>query len=92
MCGGFCLRLAQKFVTVNEIVTRERVRGGPVECRGTNTIGGEKHNCQDKIQLHAVREASCPGITRIFANGPVVRISCRLSQGWHEFLHSHGRK
>jgi hypothetical protein len=43
------MRLAQKFVTVNEIVTRERVRGGPVECRGTNIIGGEKHNCQDNL-------------------------------------------
>ena len=43
------MRLAKKFVTVNEIVTRERVRGGQVECRGTNIIDGEKHNCQDKI-------------------------------------------
>jgi hypothetical protein len=54
------MRLAQKFVKVNEIVTRERVRGGAVECRGTNIIDGEKYNCQDKTKLHAVREASCP--------------------------------
>ena len=72
MCDGFSMRLAQKFVMVNEIVPRNGERGGPVACRGTNIIDGEKHNCQDKIKLHTVREASCPGTPRIFANGSVV--------------------
>ena len=59
------MRLAQKFVTVNEIVTRERVRGGPVECRGTNTIGGEKHNCQDNLNYMQCGKPHVPA-SRVF--------------------------
>ena len=69
MCGGFSMRLVQKFVTINEIVTRERVRGGAVECRGTNIIDGEKHNCQDKFNDVQCGKPHVQAPWRIFANG-----------------------
>ena len=65
MRGGFSMRLAQKFVKVNEIVTRERVGGVPVECRGTNIICGEKHNCQDKFNYMQCGKPHVPEL-RVF--------------------------
>jgi hypothetical protein len=56
------MRLAQKIVTVAGFVTQNEVWNEPVERRGTNFIDGVKHNCQDKIKLHAGREASCPDV------------------------------
>jgi hypothetical protein len=42
---GKLIRLATKTVKVNGFVTRYEAWKGPVECRGTNLIDGEKLSC-----------------------------------------------
>jgi hypothetical protein len=46
---GKLIRLAMKIVMVNGYVTRNEIRNGPVERRGTNLINGGKLSCPGEL-------------------------------------------